>query len=170
MADFLPAYQKTIVAEGGLKLTNISGDAGGQTYAGISRHANPQWEGWELVDKGITPPERLVQVFYKSFYWDCIMGDKLDNQDTAENLFDFAVNGGVDTAKHLAQHAAKVTPDRIFGSKTIIAINSMDQELFQLRFDIYKIDRYRDIVTAKPVNAKFLLGWINRTLNQEGIS
>ena len=170
MAEYLPAYQKTIVGIEKLKLTNTPGDLGGQTYAGISRKNNPEWEGWDLIDRGLTPPEKLVQVFYKSFFWDMLQCDKIIDQDTAENLFDFAVNGGVPTAKHLAQHAAKVTPDGVFGPQTLGAINSMDQELFQLRFDIYKIDRYRDIVTANPVQVKFLLGWINRTLNTDGIA
>lgn len=39
MADFEPAFQRTLKAEGGFRLTNIKGDRGGQTYAGISRMA-----------------------------------------------------------------------------------------------------------------------------------
>ena len=36
MADFDPAFDKMIRNEGGFKLTNIAGDRGGQTYAGIA--------------------------------------------------------------------------------------------------------------------------------------
>ena len=37
MANFDPAFDKMIRNEGGFKLTNIEGDRGGQTYAGIER-------------------------------------------------------------------------------------------------------------------------------------
>ena len=36
MATFDPAFDKMIRNEGGFKLTNIEGDRGGQTYAGIA--------------------------------------------------------------------------------------------------------------------------------------
>jgi hypothetical protein len=32
MADFAPAFEKMIVAEGGYKLTDIANDRGGQTH------------------------------------------------------------------------------------------------------------------------------------------
>jgi lysozyme family protein len=40
MANFDPAFDKMIRNEGGFKLTNIEGDRGGQTYAGIARNAS----------------------------------------------------------------------------------------------------------------------------------
>ena len=41
MATFDPAFDKMIRNEGGFKLTNIAGDRGGQTYAGIARNVHP---------------------------------------------------------------------------------------------------------------------------------
>ena len=41
MADFAPAFEKMIHDEGGYQLTDIPGDRGGQTYAGIARKPNP---------------------------------------------------------------------------------------------------------------------------------
>ena len=43
MADFEQAFSKTMGAEGGYKLTDIKGDKGGQTYAGISRRFHPDF-------------------------------------------------------------------------------------------------------------------------------
>ncbi|MDR2457828.1 MAG: hypothetical protein LBD41_05040, partial [Clostridiales Family XIII bacterium] len=34
--------------EGGY--SNVPGDLGGETYAGISRKYNPDWQGWETLD------------------------------------------------------------------------------------------------------------------------
>ena len=46
MATFDPAFDKMIRNEGGFKLTNIEGDRGGQTYAGIARNVHPDIEGF----------------------------------------------------------------------------------------------------------------------------
>ena len=43
MSEFQPAFESMIVNEGGYKLTNVSGDKGGMTYAGIARNRWPNW-------------------------------------------------------------------------------------------------------------------------------
>ena len=53
MATFDPAFDKMIRNEGGFKLTNIEGDRGQQTYAGIARNAHPDWSGWRFVDTSV---------------------------------------------------------------------------------------------------------------------
>ena len=45
MSHFLPSFDRTMLLEGGLQLTEIADDNGGQTYAGLSRRANPLWNG-----------------------------------------------------------------------------------------------------------------------------
>lgn len=48
MAEFAKAYKKLEVAEGGY--VNDPDDAGGETYKGVSRKANPNWIGWIILD------------------------------------------------------------------------------------------------------------------------
>ncbi|NTU49420.1 MAG: N-acetylmuramidase [Desulfobulbaceae bacterium] len=168
MAEFLQAYNKMIVNEGGYKLHTVKGDTGGMTYAGIARNPNPQWEGWNIIDRGDTPPASMVQEFYKTRYWDAVRCDEINNQEVAATLFDFAVNAGVSVARKLAQIAVGVSPDGMFGPVTMVAINDQDPEKFVLRYALAKIARYRDIVTRNRPQIKFLLGWINRTL--KGVS
>jgi lysozyme family protein len=55
-------------------------------------------------------------------------------------------------------------PDGIIGNKTLQLINNTDEELLLLRFKLAKIARYAYITRKRPANKKFLLGWINRTL------
>lgn len=69
------------------------------------------------------------------------------------------------TAIKLAQSAVQVTPDGVFGPVTLAAINSIDSDKFILNFALLKVARYRDIVLKNPDDSKFLLGWINRSLN-----
>jgi lysozyme family protein len=164
MSDFLPAFEKMIVAEGGYKLTNIANDRGGQTYAGIARKMNPAWQGWQFVDRGEIPPSDLVRGFYRENFWEPVRGDSIMRQDIADSLFSFAVNAGVGTAVKLAQIVVGATPDGKIGEKTLMALNSTDASYFRAAYAMAKITRYRDIVTRDRTQGKFLLGWINRTL------
>lgn len=166
MADFLPSFEKTITAEGGYKLTNIASDRGGQTYAGISRRANPRWPGWAYIDRGETPPTQMVRDFYKQEYWDRVRGDEIENPHTAESIYDFAVNGGWKTSVKLAQAVVRVTPDGVIGPKTLAAINAFDPAMFAALFALAKIQRYTDIVKRDRTQGKFLLGWLSRTLEK----
>jgi lysozyme family protein len=168
MANFEHAYEDTIRAEGGYRLTNIAGDRGGQTYAGIARKMNPTWPGWGHVDAGQVPPTHMVREFYKREFWDAVQGDAIDSQAIAATLYDFAVNAGVRVAVKLAQIVVNTTPDGDFGPATLAAINAADPQTFRLAYALAKVKRYAEIVNRNRTQSKFLLGWINRTL--EGLS
>jgi lysozyme family protein len=115
MAKFIDAYKKVLNNEG--IYSNDPDDAGGETYKGISRKANPNWDGWISIDaikkahpttfKGIlkkTPElEKKVQDLYKDKYWDCFELDDVPNQLVAEQMFDTAVNQGQTAAIRFAQ-------------------------------------------------------------------
>lgn len=115
MAKFIDAYKKVLNNEG--IYSNDPDDAGGETYKGISRKANPNWDGWISIDtikkahpttfKGIlkkTPElEKKVQDLYKDKYWDCFELDDVPSQLVAEQMFDTAVNQGQTAAIRFAQ-------------------------------------------------------------------
>lgn len=164
MANFESAYERVIRDEGGYVLHTVPGDRGGQTYAGIARNMHPQWAGWAALDAGSTPSAQLVRDFYKTNFWDDIQGDALAHQAIAADIFNFYVNTGR-PAKVLAQLVVNVTPDGAFGPRTVQALNAASPEIFVLSYALAKIARYRDIVTRDRSQLKFLLGWINRTLN-----
>lgn len=163
MADFAPAFEKVLLAEGGYKLTNIANDKGGQTYAGITRRSNPRWPGWLDIDAGKTPESQAVRELYRAQYWDRVRGDELP-QKIAESLFDSAVNMGVTTAVKLAQLVVGTTPDGVTGPVTVQALNAIAPEVFVAQYTLAKIARYRDIVMRDRTQGKFLLGWLNRAL------
>jgi len=166
MADFGPAFEKMIHDEGGYQLTNIPGDRGGQTYAGIARNANPQWAGWALVDRQEMggPLTSMVREFYRTNYWDRIRGDEIADQQIAETIFNFAVNAGVGLAIKLAQVVAGATPDGGIGPKTIELLNRSTAKGFTASYALAKITRYAAICNKDRSQSKFLLGWVNRTL------
>lgn len=164
MAKFSPAFDSMMLSEGGYLLTNIPGDTGGQTYAGISRKNWPNWQGWLYVDRKETPPTQLVRDFYKTNFWDVVKGDELTDQRMAESIFSFAVNTGIKIAVKLAQIVVGVAPDGEVGTKTLYALNTVSPHIFMPSYTVAKIARYRDIVMKDRSQSKFLLGWINRTL------
>ena len=166
MSDFLLAFEAMIVNEGGYKLHTVAGDKGGMTYAGISRRAHPEWTGWQDLDAGSKPAAERVRAFYRSNYWDRMRLDDVESQRIARTIFDFGVNAGPGTAAKLAQLVVGVTPDGAIGPKTIAALNMADPDRFSLAYALAKIARYRDIVTRDRSQSKFLLGWINRTLEE----
>lgn len=160
---FDDAYTATMRREGGYVLHTVAGDTGGQTYAGIARVHNPQWAGWQFIDRGDTPPTPLVRDFYYSKHWVPIRGDQL-RYDIAASLYDFGVNAGVKTAVKLAQIVASVEPDGVVGPRTVAALNGLSTNAFSLGFLAAKLKRYADIVKRNPSQAKFFAGWVNRSL------
>ncbi len=170
MADFQPAFDAMIRHEGGFILHEVRGDRGGKTYAGIAQNYHPQWQGWPVLERDTNDPALpgLVQDFYKQHFWDRIKGDDLDRQIVATAIFDFAVNAGVGTAAKLAQKVAGATADGVIGTQSVAKLNALDPALFMPHYTLAKIQRYADIVNRDRGQKKFLLGWVNRSLEGLG--
>ncbi len=122
MANFDIEFYKVILAEGGY--VNNPNDNGEETYLGISRKYNPNWDGWREIDclkkiygvKNIT--KRLkenrtitnsAKRVYRYKYWNPLELDDIPNQKIAHQLFDTAVNCGLNTAIRLAQKVLGMT-------------------------------------------------------------
>jgi len=172
MASFDLAIAKTLSFEGGDKYTETPGDTGGATKYGISQKSYPN-----LNIKALTEAE--AKAIYKRDYWDRVRGDDINSQDIAEAIFDFAVNAGISTSIKIAQKSTnRVFPvaldaDGAMGKRTLAAINhcsefSNSRELFLSVFALEKIQRYADICNKNRDQSKFLLGWVNRTLQGWG--
>ena len=169
MANFIPAFEKMIRHEGGFILENVQNDLGGQTYAGIARNHHSDWDGWQIIDRNDIDNPQLTQKdrnFYEKEFWNRCKGDKIKNQKIAESIFDFSVNAGSRTAAKLAQLVIDATPDGVIGPKTLEKLNDAEEELFTSKFALAKVARYTEICRRNPVQKKFLLGWINRTLGE----
>ena len=133
MADFLTAYNRTAVNEGGY--VNDPDDRGGETWRGIARTRNPQWQGWKIIDELKKRPgfpkildshkglKTLELSFYKATYWDKVRGDELKWQEIANDLYDKAVNKGHSKAIELAQIAAGIAVTKVMDSLTLKTLN-----------------------------------------------
>ena len=99
MAQFSAALLVVLAHEGGYG--NDPKDSGGETYKGIARNRQAQWAGWSLVDVYKQKPgfpanlekspvlQTEVSKFYKTSFWDVLLGDQIVNQAVAESIFDF---------------------------------------------------------------------------------
>ena len=164
MSDFLPAYEATLLAEGGYVLHNVANDRGGMTYAGISRKAWPQWRGWIDVDAGTMPEAQDVRAFYRAQFWDALHLGEIVEQRVAATIYDFAVNAGTNVAVKLAQVVVGTTPDGRMGPVTMAAINRAPPDRFVMAYALAKVARYREIISRDKTQLKFISGWLARTL------
>ena len=166
MSDFAPVFAHILKVEGGMRLINVEGDRGGRTYAGISEGAHPDWPGWIAIEAGRAPTQDEVREFYRERYWNRITGDDIESAEVAEVLMSSAVLSGVGRAVKMAQMVVDAAVDGSMGPKTMAAINATDPELFEARFALMRINRYRKIANADRSQRRFLRGWMNRVFEE----
>ena len=115
MAKFDEAFEKVVFHEGGY--VNDKDDKGGETYMGISRKAHPNSLIWQHIDKVTkrfkTPSvittelkknnelTDLIKKIYKSDYWNPFDLTKEKSQRLANQIFDNAVNMGVERTRKM---------------------------------------------------------------------
>ncbi len=174
MAKFNLAFSEMLSHEGGY--VNDPDDQGGETYKGIARNSHGTWSGWSLIDQFKSKPDfphsldtssklqNLVEQFYLNNFWLPLNAELIQNQTSADSVFDFAVNSGLTTATRLVQSIVGTKIDGIIGEITLNKINSMDFGHFQAAFTVAKIEYYMNIIRKRPANKKYLIGWITRAL------
>lgn len=176
MADFDTIFEMVIPHEG--FYSNVKGDTGKETYMGISRKHNPNWDGWKIIDRykvnGPIPHdfripnqhlEDLAEELYLCQYWIKIKGSKIKCNAIAANLFDMYINAGKNAIvlmqKAVQELGTHVEIDGIIGPKTIEAINSLPAKRLN---DLYNNQRrkYYLEIAKNGDNIKFLKGWLKR--------
>lgn len=174
MADFKKAYALTERNEGGY--ANSPADHGGETAFGIARNYWPNWSGWALVDKGkkVTKTTPLLNQwlkangidahlsnFYKQNFWDANKLDLFNDQQLANNVYDFGVNSGVVKAAKTLQQALKINPDGIIGNQTIAAVNNSNGKDLYNTYNGARIEFYNKLASI-PSQHQFLKSWLSR--------
>ncbi len=175
MAKFNLAFSRMLSHEGGY--VNDPDDHGGETYKGIARNSHGNWLGWSLIDqlksKSDFPEsldtnsqlQNLVEQFYLNNFWLPLNAEQIQNQTSADSVFDFAVNSGITTSTRLVQSIVGTKIDGIIGVITLNKINSIDFGYFQASLTVAKMEYYMNIIRKRPTSKKFLLGWISRSLS-----
>jgi lysozyme family protein len=187
MTNFDEAFEKTMGAEGGY--TNDPTDRGGETYKGISRKYEPDWEGWSIIEDFKNKPnfpknlvtsnelQELVKQVYKEKYWNINKLDLCPDQDVANELFDTGVNMGTKRAATYLQIALNclnknqllygdIDEDGKIGTATLYALttllNKESNEVLLKIMNVLQGNHYIEYMRQDPQQEKFARGWFTR--------
>lgn len=179
MAEFAPAVEKTLRAEGGFAHVAATGEVVnfGVTHwflrgidgSKIPRNVPASMDEIQRVRN--LRKDQAVEI-YRQHFWDANRCSEIHDQAIAERLFDLSVNTGTGTAAKMLQRAVNVAiwPESIaedgkIGPKTIAAVNDLTKYdgkdlLNGLKAEAAK--HYRRLAHEKPVLADNLPGWLSR--------
>ena len=153
MKTFKEIIEKVLEHEGGY--VNDPKDLGGETKYGITKRFYP-----DLDIKNLTI-EQATEI-YKKDYWDRNKVESLP-QNLWHIYFDMCVNMGKRTAVKVLQRAAvnkgkNIDVDGGLGPMTIGALKGVELD----RVRAFRVKYYVDLITARPEQEKFFLGWFRR--------
>ncbi len=174
-ADFKTALRYVLLHEG--FYANHPRDAGGETYAGITRNFNPSWSGWRLVDEykkshslnnNDSIPIPLLQWKVNEYYVDIWVKEdffSIKDQDVANYTLDFRINGTIGALvikRTLVEMGYPLIANNSIDSTTITYLNKVHKWEFLCHLMNNRIDFYTRIVDKKHDQIIFLNTWVKR--------
>jgi lysozyme family protein len=124
------AFDRLIGSEGGY--SNSPSDPGGETNWGISKRSYPNLEIALLTRDD-------SRAIYKRDFWDRIHADVLP-PSVAFQVFDFAVNSGIETAVRHLQRALGVADDGHWGPISVAAARTVPATDIIMRVNASRLD------------------------------
>ena len=170
MANF-KLYEKKLIGAEGEGYSNKPTDKGGPTTTGITYTTYKMFFPNKTFEEFKKMPYEDWYFIAKGGFWDRCKANEIKNQSVAEIFVDWTFNAGWGKIKDV-QRIVGVQQDGIVGPKTILAINSCNQQALhylikkarQLNFH-QCIDGSRDLdprATVLPTNISNFDGWCNR--------
>lgn len=133
---------------------NDPDDMGGETKFGVAKNANPDLNIHDLTWDS-------AKAVYFLRYWLAGKCDKMPGR-VAVLHFDVCINNGVGRAAIFLQRAIGVNADGDIGPATLSRLSTADSIAVCNRICDLREQFYRDIVTNKPIQIKYLTGWLRR--------
>ena len=146
--NFDPAFDRLIGNEGGY--ANNPADPGGETNWGIAKRFHP---GVDI--KSLTRDQ--AKEIYRVEFWQAGQMDQY-NGAIGFQVFDAAVNHGIQTAIRMLQRAADVADDGWVGPMTVAAVKAHSVTDILMRFIAMRIKFWTRLSTWPT----FGDGWANR--------
>ena len=148
MSSFDVAFDRLLGSEGGY--CNNPADPGGETNWGISKRSYPNVDIKALTRVG-------AKAIYERDFWSRIHADALPD-GVAFQVFDFAVNSGIETAVRHLQRAVGVAEDGYWGPVTRAAVAARSESDIIMRFVASRLDFWTSLSTWSA----FGRGWARR--------
>lgn len=160
MLTFDEAFDRLIGHEG--RFTDDRRDRGNWTSGIIGKGS---FKGTKYGISAMTYPDvdiknltlEKAKFIYKRDWWDKLNADLLPTAIVFQ-VWDFAINAGMGTAKRKLQQAVDVADDGIIGNITISKINSMDLNDVILNLSALRLKYYTQLSTFSTYGK----GWVNR--------
>lgn len=157
---FDQAFDRLIGHEG--RFTNDRNDRGNWTTGVIGRG---ELKGTKYGISAMTYPDLDIKnltldkakLIYKRDWWDKLNANRLDPAIVFQ-VWDFAINAGMSTAKRKLQQAVDVVDDGVIGNITLSKINSMDLNDVIMKFNALRLKYYTSLSTF----GLYGKGWTNR--------
>jgi lysozyme family protein len=146
--SFDTAFDRLVGHEGGY--VNDSQDPGGETNWGISKRSYPHVNIRALTRDG-------AKDIYRRDFWDVINGEGLPYA-VAYQLFDFAVNSGIQTAIRALQRAVGVADDGHWGPVSQAAAAALSAADLVMLLNAQRLD-FMTRLSNWPVHGR---GWARR--------
>ena len=145
---FARAFSRLMENEGGY--SDGQGDPGGETKFGISKRSYPTIDIAKLTRED-------AQAIYLRDFW---VRGRMEDYDPAIGfqLFDIAVNSGIETAVRMLQRAAGVVDDGHVGPITLAAVTAKTRATMLMLILAERLDFWRKL-SNWPVAGK---GWAGR--------
>lgn len=161
---FDEAFKRLIGHEG--RFTNDRNDRGNWTTGVIGKG---DLKGTKYGISAMTYPDldirnltlEKAKNIYKRDWWDKINADQIDPAIIFQ-VWDFAVNAGMGTAKRKLQKAVGVAEDGIIGKQTIQAINNTELNDVLMKFNAERLCYYTSLSTWNLYGK----GWTLRVAGQ----
>jgi len=167
--------------------SNEATDRGGETYRGVARIPNPNWEGWVIVDGLRADPDfpdclrtnqelsTRVEEFYR-VYWKQCGADCIADAILRGLHFEAAVNIGtrhaIKTLQLILRLLDQGTPpserlelDGSFGDKTytlLVRLTSEQPERVHYYYRCGILGHYLELILTHPEQVVYLNGWVKR--------
>jgi lysozyme family protein len=149
---FADAFTRLVGNEGGY--SNNPADPGGETMWGITARV-ARAAGYVGDMKAM--PQAWAASLYQSKYWNAVSADLLPSLLRFE-VFDAAVNSGVQQAIRWLQQAAGVQADGVLGPMTMAVLHGDDPMRLAVAFNAERLS----LMTSLPTWPTFGRGWANR--------
>lgn len=134
------AFDRLMGHEG--NYSNDPNDPGGETNWGVTWPVLRQ-----AIDRGLVPPSTAIKTLtreqarpiYRVFFWERVNADKLPD-GVGFQLFDFAVNSGIETAVRYLQRALRVADDGRWGPVSQAAAHAASESDMILLLNAERLD------------------------------
>lgn len=152
MIDFDTAIERVLGHEGGY--VNDPADPGGETNWGICKRSYPTVDIKNLTRDG-------AKFIYMRDFWTPI-ASKVKDAALVFQLFDAAINHGMDNATRFLQRALDVVDDGHFGPRSTAALVMADVKDVHLLFMAERFEFWAKLIRFD----RFGRGWVRRGAQQ----